>query len=229
MSKRRQVVVLSGAGISAESGLNTFRDAGGLWEGHRVEDVATPQAFANNRALVLAFYNQRRAQLQQVQPNAAHLALVQLEQAFDVHIITQNVDDLHERAGSKNVLHLHGELKKLRSSVHEHYVIDWDQPQTLHHCDPWGNVMRPFIVWFGEDVPLIGQAQALMQEADLVLVVGTSLQVYPAAGLLQYAPAHAQIVYVDPHAKTLGSSVEIMAQSATVGVPKVVKQWLGVD
>lgn len=226
MGKRR-VVVLTGAGISAESGLKTFRDAGGLWEGHRVEDVATPEAFARDPKLVLDFYNQRRAQLQTVKPNAAHLALVDLERDFDVHIITQNVDDLHEQAGSTQVLHLHGELNKLRSSVHEHYVIDWTEPQTLEHCDPWGNAMRPFIVWFGENVPLIADAIDLVKQADLVLVVGTSLQVYPAAGLLYEAPQHAKIVYVDPNAQMdLGDAVQVIAKPATIGVPQVVAQWL---
>lgn len=224
---KRCVVVLSGAGISAESGLKTFRDADGLWEGHRVEDVATPEAFARNPALVLDFYNQRRAQLQTVKPNAAHLALVDLERDFDVHIITQNVDDLHERAGSTQVLHLHGELNKLRSSVHEHYVIDWTKPQTLEHCDLWSNPMRPFIVWFGESVPLIVDAIALVRQADLVLVVGTSLQVYPAASLLHEAPKHAKIVYVDPNAQAiLGDEVQRVAEPATIGVPQVVAQWL---
>ncbi len=165
--------------------------------------------------------------MQTVQPNASHRALVDLERDFDVQIITQNVDDLHERAGSTQVLHLHGELNKLRSSVHEHYVIDWTEPQTLAHCDPWGNPMRPFIVWFGENVPLIKDAIAWVKQADLVLIVGTSLQVYPAAGLLHEAPPHAKIVYVDPNAQAvLGNSVQTIAAPATIGVPQVVAQWL---
>ena len=188
MSAKAKVVVLTGAGISAESGLLTFRDAGGLWEGHKVEDVATPEAFARDPQLVLNFYNQRRAQLQQVTPNPAHLALVDLEQAYDVHIITQNVDDLHERAGSSHILHLHGELTKVRSSVNENYVIAWDGDQQLDDKDPQGYPMRPFIVWFGEAVPLIENAVSIIANADVVLVVGTSMQVYPAASLLDYAP-----------------------------------------
>ena len=222
----KKVVVLTGAGISAESGLLTFRDAGGLWEGHRVEEVATPEAFARNPQLVLDFYNQRRAQLQQVQPNAAHLALVDLEQAYDVHIITQNVDDLHERAGSSHVLHLHGELTKVRSSVNEAYVIDWQGDQHLQDQDPQGYPMRPFIVWFGEAVPMIEEAVHIIAQADVVLVVGTSMQVYPAASLLDYAPLDIPVYYIDPTAKPMDVSVQVRAEVASVGVPAVVKELL---
>ncbi|UOO88224.1 NAD-dependent deacylase [Vitreoscilla massiliensis] len=226
MATRPKVVVLTGAGISAESGLLTFRDAGGLWEGHRVEEVATPEAFARNPQLVLNFYNQRRAQLQQVHPNAAHLALVALEQAYDVHIITQNVDDLHERAGSTQVLHLHGELTKVRSSVNEDYVIAWQGDQQLDDTDPQGYAMRPFIVWFGEAVPMIEVAIRVIATADVVLVVGTSMQVYPAAGLLDYAPLDIPIYYIDPAAKPMAEHVQIRAEVASSGVPAVVQELL---
>ena len=226
MRKRLKVVVLSGAGISAESGLKTFRDAGGLWEGHRVEEVATPEAFARNPQLVLDFYNQRRAQLQQVQPNAAHLALVALGAECEVHIITQNVDDLHERAGSHNIVHLHGELCKVRSSADEAYVLDWQGDQHLGDRDPNGNAMRPCIVWFGEAVPLMDVAVRIVADADVVLVVGTSMQVYPAAGLLDYAPSEALVYYVDPAAKMLDRQVKVVAEAASTGVPKVVQELL---
>ena len=226
MSAKAKVVVLTGAGISAESGLLTFRDAGGLWEGHKVEEVATPEAFARNPQLVLDFYNQRRAQLQQVAPNPAHLALVDLEQAYDVHIITQNVDDLHERAGSSHILHLHGELTKVRSSVNEDYVIAWDGNQQLDDKDPQGYPMRPFIVWFGEAVPLIEDAVSTIANADVVLVVGTSMQVYPAASLLDYAPLDIPVYYIDPAAQAMEPAVHICAEVASVGVPAVVKELL---
>ena len=226
MSAKAKVVVLTGAGISAESGLLTFRDAGGLWEGHKVEEVATPEAFARNPQLVLNFYNQRRAQLQQVAPNPAHLALVDLEQAYDVHIITQNVDDLHEQAGSRHILHLHGELTKVRSSVNEDYVIAWDGDQQLDDKDPQGYPMRPFIVWFGESVPMMEDAVKIISNADVVMVVGTSMQVYPAASLLDYAPLDIPVYYIDPAAQAMGSAVQIRAEVARVGVPAVVKELL---
>ena len=225
-ARAQRVVVLSGAGISAESGLLTFRDAGGLWEGHKVEEVATPEAFARNPQLVLDFYNQRRAQLQHVHPNAAHLALVDLEQAYDVHIITQNVDDLHERAGSTQVLHLHGELTKVRSTVNEAHVISWEGDQHLDDRDPQGYPMRPFIVWFGEAVPMIETAVNIIAHADVVLVVGTSMQVYPAASLLDYAPLDIPVYYIDPAAKALDAQVHIRAEVASVGVPAVVQELL---
>ena len=220
------VVVLSGAGISAESGLKTFRDADGLWEGHRVEAVATPEAFAANPQLVLDFYNQRRAQLQQVKPNAAHLALVDLEQAYHVSIITQNVDDLHERAGSRDVLHLHGQLTKVRSSVDEDYVLDWQGDQSLDDLDPNGHLLRPFIVWFGEAVPLLDVAVDMVAQADVVLIVGTSMQVYPAASLWRYAPGHAKIYYIDPAAQALDARIECVREKASVGVVRVVADLL---
>ena len=224
--KQKTCVALTGAGISADSGIPTFRGAGGLWEGHRVEDVATPEAFARNPQLVIDFYNARRRQLPLVQPNAAHLALAALESAWNVHVVTQNVDNLHERAGSTQVLHLHGELTKLRSTADARYVIDWHQDQTLQDCDPQGAPLRPHIVWFGEAVPLIEKAAALVEKADVVLVIGTSLQVYPAAGLVHYAPAHASVWLIDPHPAHTLRGVQVLAERASIGVPQVVQQLL---
>lgn len=221
----KHCIVLSGAGISADSGLKTFRDDGGLWEGHKVQEVATPEAFTRNPQMVLDFYNQRRHQLQTVQPNDAHLALVTLEKYFHVQIITQNVDDLHERAGSSHVLHLHGELNKLRSTVNENYVIDWHKDQLLSDCDPNGNPLRPHIVWFGESVPMMEKAIYLMTKADVVLIIGTSLQVYPAASLMTYATKHIPIYLIDPKPANL-DGVNIVAESAKKGVPKVVNELI---
>lgn len=225
MNARQRIVVLTGAGISADSGLKTFRDSDGLWEGHRVEEVATPEAFARHPQLVLDFYNARRRQARAAQPNAAHHALVKLAGHYEVRIITQNVDDLHERAGSQQVLHLHGQLNKLRSSVDDDYVIDWHEDQTLDHRDPLGHPMRPHIVWFGESVPLIGQAAEWVSQADRVLVIGTSMKVYPAAGLLQYAPPHAGCHLVDPRPPAV-AGVEVIAATAAEGVPPLVERLI---
>src|SRR5690606_7495109 len=167
--KKKRIVVLSGAGISAESGLDTFRDADGLWEGHDVMQVASPQGFSRNPGLVLEFYNQRRRQLLGVAPNAGHRALVRLEEHYDVHIVTQNVDNLHERAGSTQVIHLHGELLKARSTVDESHVLDWERDLLLGDLDPKGHQLRPHIVWFGEMVPLLERAAAITQEADILI------------------------------------------------------------
>ena len=223
---KAKIVVLTGAGISADSGLKTFRDSGGLWEGHRVEDVATPEAFARHPQQVLDFYNERRRQMLAAAPNAAHKALAALEPAYDVAIITQNVDNLHERAGSTRVLHLHGELTKARSSVDEAYVVPCLGDQTLADVDPHGAPMRPFIVWFGEAVPLIDTAIEWMRDADKVLVVGTSMKVYPAAGLLQYASPQAEVSLVDPHPPTGLTGIEVIAKTAKEGVPPLVSSWL---
>ena len=195
---KKKLIVLSGAGISAESGIQTFRDSDGLWEGHDVMDVATPEGYRKNPALVLDFYNKRRQQLLTVKPNEAHLILAELEKYFDVQIITQNVDDLHERAGSSNVLHLHGELLKVRSTQNEKLVLDWKTDLLDSDKDDNGFNLRPHIVWFGEEVPALEEAVQLTTEADLVLVIGTSLQVYPAAGLIDFAPKNATIYYIDP-------------------------------
>ncbi|MCS6978551.1 MAG: NAD-dependent deacylase [Flavobacteriales bacterium] len=199
MPQRKNLVVLSGAGISAESGLKTFRGAGGLWEGHRVEDVATPEAWRRDPERVLRFYNERRSQLALAKPNTAHFLLAELEQWLNVHIVTQNVDDLHERAGSRQVLHLHGLLTQVRSEKNENLILDWGYKE-LHLGDlaPDGAQLRPHVVWFGEMVPAMAKAAALAQKADFFLIVGTSLQVYPAAGLIASVPRHVPVWYIDP-------------------------------
>ena len=173
----KKIVVLSGAGISAESGIKTFRDADGLWEGHDIMEVASPEGFAKNPELVLDFYNKRRAQLLEVQPNLAHEILAELEHNFEVHIITQNVDDLHERAGSTNVLHLHGELLKVRSIYNDQIILDWKTDLFLGDVDQFDNQLRPNIVWFGEEVPAMNTALEIVEQADILVVIGTSLQV----------------------------------------------------
>jgi NAD-dependent deacetylase len=201
---RQTIVVLTGAGMSAESGIPTFRDAGGLWEGHRVEDVATPGAWRRNPALVLDFYNQRRARLAQVAPNEGHLGLARLQERFDVRIITQNVDDLHERAGSRHVLHLHGSLTQARSTAaglgeegNAVFDIGYRPINPGDKC-PLGSPLRPHIVWFGEDVPMIVPAIELAARAAVFVVIGTSLAVYPAAGLIDHAPRQAPVYVIDP-------------------------------
>lgn len=222
----KKCVVLTGAGISAESGLQTFRDSGGLWEGYRVEDVCTPEAFARSPQTVIDFYNARRRAAAAAEPNAAHFALADLERAYDVQIITQNVDDLHERAGSGKVLHLHGELNKLRSTVDENEILPWRGDQTLADRDSRGRPLRPHIVWFGEAVPLIEEAVRLVEAADTVIVVGTSLKVYPAASLLRYARFGVPVYLIDPKPNADVSGVEILAQTAVRGVPALVAELL---
>ncbi|OFT00924.1 NAD-dependent protein deacylase [Neisseria sp. HMSC31F04] len=222
----KKCVVLTGAGISAESGLQTFRDSGGLWEGYRVEDVCTPAAFARSPQTVIDFYNARRRAAAAAEPNAAHFALADLERAYDVQIITQNVDDLHERAGSGKVLHLHGELNKLRSTVDENEILPWQGDQTLADRDSRGRPLRPHIVWFGEAVPLIEEAVRLVEAADIVIVVGTSLKVYPAASLLHYARFGVPVYLIDPKPNADVSGVEILAQTAVRGVPALVAELL---
>ena len=222
----KKCVVLTGAGISAESGLQTFRDSGGLWEGYRVEDVCTPAAFARSPQTVIDFYNARRRAAAAAEPNAAHFALADLERAYDVQIITQNVDDLHERAGSGKVLHLHGELNKLRSTVDENEILPWQGDQTLSDRDSRGRPLRPHIVWFGEAVPLIEEAVRLVEAADTVIVVGTSLKVYPAASLLHYARFGVPVYLIDPKPNADVSGVEILAQTAVRGVPALVAELL---
>ncbi|MDB2384877.1 NAD-dependent deacylase [Polaribacter sp.] len=194
----KRVVVLTGAGISAESGIKTFRDADGLWEGHDVMEVASPQGFAKNPTLVLDFYNQRRKQLKTVSPNKAHYNLAKLEENFKVNIITQNVDDLHERTGSTNILHLHGELLKARSVVDENFVLEWKKDLILGDFCPNGNQLRPHIVWFGEMVPMLEKAVEIVAKADVLVIIGTSMQVYPAASLVDYVPEHTPIYFIDP-------------------------------
>ncbi len=215
-----KIVALTGAGISAPSGVRTFRDAGGLWENHSIEDVATPEGFARDPALVLRFYNERRAQLATVRPNAAHLALAAWERAHEVVVITQNVDDLHERAGSSRIIHLHGQLTKARSTLDPDYIVELGyRPISLGDRCPAGAQLRPHIVWFGEMVPAMDEAAAEMENADAVVVIGTSLQVYPAAGLAELAPANARLFLVDPHPGRVPSGYRVIAQSAELGVP----------
>ena len=192
------LVLLTGAGMSAESGLKTFRDADGLWEGHDVYEVASPQGFARDPELVLDFYDQRRRQLLTCEPNDGHKRLAALEKDMDVTIITQNVDDLHERAGSTNVVHLHGELRKVRSILDEDYVIDWDGDLKLGDLCPQGGQLRPHVVWFGEPVPLTDQAAEIVRTADVLAIIGTSLLVYPAAGLVNYAGYDVPKFIIDP-------------------------------
>ncbi|MEL6592221.1 MAG: NAD-dependent deacylase [Bacteroidota bacterium] len=224
----KQLVVLTGAGISAESGLKTFRGAGGLWEGHEVTEVASPQGFARNPELVLRFYNERRAQARESQPNAGHLALVELEKHFQVQIITQNVDDLHERAGSANILHLHGELNKVRSVTNENYIIEAEGDIQLGDLAPDGGQLRPHIVWFGEAVPKIVEAAQMMARADIVAIVGTSLVVYPANTLVEYAPFGVPIYVVDPNKPELYGldNVAFIEEPGSVGVPKLMEMLL---
>lgn len=217
----KKLVVLSGAGISAESGIKTFRDANGLWEGHDIMEVASPLGWNNNPKLVLDFYNKRRKQLHEVQPNQGHFILAELENHFDVHIITQNVDNLHEKAGSTKVLHLHGELLKVKSTKDETYILDWNDDLTSEHKDPNGNQMLPHIVWFGEDVPAIEEAIDLAEQADIFIVIGTSLQVYPAAGIMHYTKPETPVFYIDPKPASviqLANPIEIIPLSGSEGM-----------
>lgn len=224
----KKIVVLTGAGISAESGIKTFRDADGLWEGHDIMEVASPVGFQNNPELVLDFYNNRRKQLFEVQPNAAHIILAELEQDFDVTIITQNVDDLHERAGSSKVIHLHGELLKARNEKDINSVIDWKKDIHIGDVDANNIQLRPHIVWFGEEVPEMERAMDCIETADYLLVIGTSLQVYPAAGLINYVTEDVLIYYIDPKPATiydLDNPIKIIPLTATEGM-KVVREEL---
>jgi NAD-dependent deacetylase len=225
----KKIVVLTGAGMSAESGISTFRDAGGLWEGHDVMEVASPEGWERNPALVLDFYNQRRRQLKEVVPNAAHLALAELEERFEVSIVTQNVDDLHERAGSSRVLHLHGELRKVRSTQDAGLVYHWEEDLALGDICELGSQLRPHIVWFGELVPMIEPAVVEVASADIVAVIGTSMQVYPAAGLVGYARRAQRIYYIDPKPAlnfelSLVEGLSIIADRATTGVRRMVEE-----
>tara|TARA_R110002049_G_scaffold239178_2_gene412209 strand:- start:408 stop:1079 length:672 start_codon:yes stop_codon:yes gene_type:complete len=215
----KHLVVLTGAGISAESGIKTFRGADGLWEGHDVMQVASPEGFANNPALVLEFYNQRRRQLLQVKPNKAHLELANLEKHFKITIITQNIDDLHERAGSTNVIHLHGELLKVRSTKTETNILDWKKDLNLGDLDSNGHQLRPHIVWFGEAVPLIDKAVEVCATADKLLIIGTSLQVYPAASLMHYVPENTPTFFIDPDPSISSTkNLTVITETATKGI-----------
>ena len=215
----KHLVVLTGAGMSAESGIKTFRGADGLWEGHDVMTVASPEGFAANPELVLEFYNQRRQQLLKVKPNKAHLELANLEKHFKVTIITQNIDDLHERAGSTNVVHLHGELLKVRSTKNKNVVLDWKKNLIIGDVDQKGNQLRPHIVWFGEDVPLIDKAMEICATADKLLIIGTSLQVYPAASLMHYVPENIPKFFIDPNPSISSTKdLTVIAETATQGI-----------
>jgi len=220
----KKIIVLSGAGISAESGIKTFRDSDGLWEGHDVMEVATPQGWKKNQELVLDFYNQRRKQALSSEPNAAHIALAELEKNFDVTIITQNVDNLHEKAGSIKVMHLHGELFKSRSTLDESLIYDmkgWELKQG-DKCEK-GSQLRPHIVWFGEEVPMMDVAIKETLKADIFIVIGTSLVVYPAASLVDYAPANAKIYVIDQNMPYISPrpNLVLIEEKATVGMKRV--------
>jgi NAD-dependent deacetylase len=217
----KKLVILTGAGMSSESGIKTFRDSGGLWEEYEVTEVATPQAWVKNRDLVLRFYNERRRQLAGCNPNEGHLGLALLERHFDVRIITQNIDDLHERAGSTKILHLHGELTKARSTVDRSliYEIGYKDINPGDKCEK-GSQLRPHIVWFGEEVPMMDEAVTLTADADIFVVIGSSLNVYPAAGLISYAPHKASLWLIDPKdvAFPVNREVEVIKEKASGGV-----------
>ena len=221
---KKHVVVLTGAGMSAESGIKTFRDADGLWEGHDVMEVATPEGFDANPELVLDFYNQRRKQLFEVVPNLAHINLAELEHNYEVSIITQNVDDLHERAGSKNVIHLHGELLKVRSTIDVNDIKHWTTDLNIGDTCDKGYQLRPHIVWFGEDVPMIEKAVEICETADILIIIGTSMQVYPAASLMHYVPQNTPTFFIDPKPNIESKKhFTVIAETATIGMKQIVE------
>lgn len=226
MKPKKKIVVLTGAGISAESGIKTFRDADGLWEGHDIMEVATPEGWNQNQELVLDFYNQRRKQLLSVQPNKAHNLLTALENNFTVTIITQNVDDLHERSGSNDVIHLHGELRKVRSTIDKTLVYNWDKDLKLDDNCKKGSQLRPHIVWFGEDVPNLTLAEEVTQTADILIIIGTSMQVYPAANLIYAIKSGTPIYFIDPKPSISENQFEnltVIVENATIGMEKLYK------
>tara|TARA_R110002051_G_scaffold219146_1_gene282984 strand:- start:2207 stop:2914 length:708 start_codon:yes stop_codon:yes gene_type:complete len=232
----KKVVILTGAGISAESGIKTFRDADGLWEGYDVMEVASPQGFINNPGLVLDFYNQRRKQLLTVLPNDAHLSLFDLEKYFQTTIITQNIDDLHERAGSTNVVHLHGELLKVRSTktsrIGAPVILDWKKDLKLGDKCINGHQLRPHIVWFGEQVPLLEKAIEITEQADILIIIGTSMQVYPAASLVNFVKINTPIYFIDPRpsvSKNDFNNLTIIEDTAANGVPKLVSELIAIE
>ena len=225
----KNLVVLTGAGISAESGIKTFRDADGLWEGHDIMEVASPQGFYKNPTLVLDFYNQRRKQLQTVKPNKAHLNLKKLEQDFNVQIITQNVDNLHEQANSNNVIHLHGELLKVRSSANENLVYNWKKDLVLGDLCEEKSQLRPHIVWFGEEVPMLEKAAEITFQADILVIIGTSMQVYPAASLINYTKSNIPIYFIDPKpsvSENQFNNLTIIKDVASSGTDKLLELLL---
>ncbi len=221
-----RIVVLTGAGISAESGIPTFRGAGGLWEGHRIEDVASPDGWNRNSALVLEFYNLRRRAVMLAQPNKAHLDLADLDAHHDVQIITQNIDDLHERAGSKNVLHLHGEILKARSIKNSNLIIPVDGDIHLGDTASDGAQLRPHIVWFGEEVPMLEKAIPLVESADILVIIGKSMVVYPAAGLLYYAAPHIPVYVINPELPEIigNKKITYIQKNAVAGVEEFIRQ-----
>lgn len=225
----KKIVVFTGSGISAESGIRTFRDAGGLWEEYPISEVATPEAWERNPELVQRFYNERRKQVMEAKPNAAHIAIAELENRYKVTVITQNIDDLHERAGSSNILHLHGEIRKSRSSRYPELIYPvegWELG--MHEVCEKGFPLRPFIVWFGEPVPAMDAAIRQVLTADIFLIIGTSLEVYPAAGLVDYANEEIPKFFIDPSAKATGNipNLTIIKEKAGIAVPALVKQLL---
>lgn len=226
----KKIVVLTGAGVSAESGLSTFRDSGGLWEGHSVTDVASPEGWRKNMELVLEFYNQRRRQLRNAKPNEAHIQLARLEKKYDVTVITQNVDDLHERGGSSKVIHLHGELRKARSTADPHLVYDLGDSDINIGCKcEKGSQLRPHIVWFGEPVPMMEEAVMHAADADIFIIIGTSLVVYPAAGLIEFVPDNSPKYLIDnkqPENSYYMSMVHFINKPATQGTKELVSKLL---
>lgn len=226
----KRIVAFTGAGVSAESGIDTFRDSGGLWERYSITDVATPEAFERDPETILAFYNERRRKVMESEPNPAHKALAELEEAYDVVVVTQNIDDLHERAGSSQVMHLHGEIAKVRSSVDSELIYDigGEDIQIGQTCDK-GSQLRPHVVWFGEAVPMLEKAAKEIEQADLFMVVGSSLNVYPAAGLVFYAPSHAPKYLIDPKAEADGVEMNgftAISEKAGEGVPNLVERLM---
>ncbi len=227
---KKKIVVLTGAGISAESGLSTFRDAGGLWEGHDVMEVASPEGWRRNKELVLDFYNQRRRQLKHAKPNDAHIALKDLEKKYDVTIITQNVDDLHERAGSSQIIHLHGELNKARSTVDENLIYDLEGTDITVNCRcEKGSQLRPHVVWFGEMVPMMEEAIKVTLTADILIVIGTSLAVYPAASLMEFAKYDVPVYLIDPKKPEnyfYQRKINFIQEKAALGTRELVEELL---
>lgn len=221
----KKIVVLTGAGMSAESGIKTFRDEDGLWEGHDVMQVASPEGFRRNPELVFEFYNQRRRQLLSVKPNKAHYNLVDLEKYFDVEIITQNIDNLHEKAGSTKVTHLHGELLKVRSTYNDNIVLNWMKDLHLGDLGPDNKQLRPHIVWFGEMVPMLDKAIEITSKADILIIIGTSMQVYPAASLVNFIKPNTPIYFIDPKpsiTKNDFNNLKIISDFASEGTDKLI-------
>jgi len=229
MNDIKKIVILTGAGISAESGIKTFRDSDGLWEGHDVMEVASPIGWKRNKSLVLDFYNKRRTQLLNVLPNEGHNALVLLEKQYETTIITQNVDDLHERAGSKNVIHLHGELLKVRSSKNENLVYNWKKTLNIGDVCEENHQLRPHIVWFGEEVPMLDKAIVITSKADILIIIGTSMQVYPAASLIHFIKPKTPVYFIDPKPviqENQFPNLTIISEKASTGVLKLVTELI---